>query len=240
MIHFPILFWFLLCFGSLFAQNNLPATYLFDQPPTAIFAQTVVDDTMVCIGNVFKDGDTIHYQQGVFIAFIDSCGNLLRYRKFFDAQGRDIFSSLSNKIIRTKDGGFCFTSSLGLQNLLIKTDRNGDSVFMREYPFPSGFEHASFMSIHEINNSLYVIGYGGTNVPMEDDFFMVKFNQEGTQLGYWRFLTSENCEYFQDAITKGNNIVVSAGQTNACISNVFKSKTKIFEVDTRVCLKNIC
>ena len=219
-------------FIPVFAQNNLPGTYIFDEPPTAIFAQTIYNDTIVCIGNVFKEGDTINYQQGVFIAFIDSCGNLIHYKKFFDPQGRDIFSSLSNKIVHTSEGGYCFTSSLGLQNLLIKTDSEGNLVFMREYPLPNGFEYAYFSSIHEINNSFYVIGYGGTNMPVEDDFFLIKFDKDGDQIGYWRFSTPENCEYFQDAIVKGKNIVVSAGQLKSCPSNTTESKTRIFEVDT--------
>jgi hypothetical protein len=214
------------------AQNNFPATYLFDDPPTAIFAQTIFNDTIVCVGTVFREGDTINFQQGAFIAFIDSCGNLMHHRKYFDAQGRDIYLNLSNKIIRTKDGGYCFLGSLGLQNLLLKTDSKGDSVFIREYPFPSGFQYASFQSVHEINNALYVIGYGGTDMPIEDDLYMVKFDQEGNQLAYWHFQTPEKCEYFQDAIVKGSNIVVSAAQTNACASAFFQSKTKIFEVDT--------
>ncbi|HAD12539.1 MAG TPA: hypothetical protein DCF33_08875, partial [Saprospirales bacterium] len=55
---------------------------------------------------------------------------------------------------------------------------------------------------------------------------------EGNQLDYWRFQTPENCEYFQDAIVKNGNIVISAAQTNACVSGIFESKTRIFEVDT--------
>jgi len=232
MLRFFLFFLLNQVFISLSGQNNLPSTYLFDDPPTAIYAQTVYNDTIVCVGSVFKEGDTIHYQQGAFIAFIDSCGNLIHYRKYFDAQGRDIYLNLSNKIIRTKDGGYCFLGSLGSQNLIIKTDSQGDSVFMREYPFPSDLEYSSFQSIHEVNYSLYVIGFGGTNSPIEDDLFLVKFDLEGNQLDYWRFHTPENCEYFQDAIVKKGNIVISAGQTNACVSSIFKSKTRIFEVDT--------
>ncbi|MDP1817300.1 MAG: T9SS type A sorting domain-containing protein [Leadbetterella sp.] len=232
MLRFFLLFLFFQFINSANGQNKLPATYLFDEPPTAIFAQTIFNDTIVCVGTVFKEGDTIHFQQGAFIAFIDSCGNLIHYRKYFDAQGRDMYLNLSNKIIRTKDGGYCFLGSTGFQNLLIKTDGKGDSIFIREYPFPSGFLYSSFQSIHEINNALYVVGYGGTDMPIEDDLFMYKFDQEGNQLDYWRFQTPENCEYFQDAIVKGSNIVISVSQTNACVSAFIKSKTKIFEVDT--------
>ncbi len=219
-------------FFSAYSQNSLPATYLFDKPPTAIFAQTIHNDTIVCVGSVFKEGDTIHYQQGAFIAFIDSCGNLISLKKYFDAQGRDIFLNISNKIIRTNDGGYCFIGSVGSEKMMLKTDFMGDTVFIQTYSIPDEFDYASFMSIHEINDCLYVIGFGGTQLPFEDDLFMFKFDHNGNQVNYWRFPTPENCEYFQDAIVEGNNIVISVAQTNACVSGILKSKTRIFEVDT--------
>ena len=232
MSRFFILILVVQFFDPVNAQNNLPTTYLFDEPPTAIFAQTIYNDTIICVGTVFKEGDTIHYQQGAFIAFIDSCGNLIHYKKYFDIQGRDIFLNQSNKIIRTKDGGYCFIGSVDTEQLLLKTNKDGEIEFIKEYPIIQGFSSSFFLSIHEIQTSLYAVGYGESQNPYEDDLFMVKFDHEGNQLDYRRFYNPENCEYFQDAIVKNNNIVISTGQTNACVSGILKSRTRIFEVDT--------
>jgi hypothetical protein len=60
MHRFYMLCFLVQLFIPVFAQNNLPGTYVFDEPPTAIFAQTIYNDTIVCIGNVFKEGDTIN------------------------------------------------------------------------------------------------------------------------------------------------------------------------------------
>lgn len=214
------------------AQNKLPATYLFDQPPTAIFAHMVNNDTIVCMGVIFKEGDTIHYQQGAFIAFIDSCGNLIRYRKYFDKLGRDIFLNQTNKIIRTKDGGYCFIGKVDSNQIFIKTNSEGDISLIREYLPLQDFNGSSYLSIHEIKNSFYIVGFGFLQNPYGDDLFLVKLDHEGNQLNYWRFHTPESCEYFQDAIVKDDHIVISASQTNACVSSFLKSKTRIFEVDT--------
>lgn len=215
------------------SQNSFPNSYLFDNPPTAIFAQKIYNDTIVCIGVVIRDGDTINYQQGAFIAFIDSCGQLIRINKYFDPQGRDIFLNQSNKIIKTNDKGYCFVGQVGFNQLLIKTNNIGDVSWTKELSLIEGFESNTFLSIHEISNSLYVIGFGDNNNPYQDDLFLVKFDSQGELVSSKRFYTPENCAYFQDAITKANNLVISLAQTNACVSGgLLKSRTRIFEIDT--------
>ena len=51
---------------------NLTAKADYETYFKAYFGESVNEIPMS-----FKEGDTIHYQQGAFIAFIDSCGNLI-------------------------------------------------------------------------------------------------------------------------------------------------------------------
>lgn len=221
------------CFiGS--GQNSLPGTYLFDSPPTAIFAQMIYNDTIVCMGVVFKDGDTITYQQGLFVAFVDSCGNLIRIRKYFDPQGRDIFLNQSNKIIRTNDGGYCFVGTVGdLDQLLIKTNSVGDVIFAKEYSVDANFDANFLLTIHEINNSLYAFGFGDNVSPYQDDIIMVKFDKNGNFVNSWRFETPENYEYLNAVFVKDNKFVVGVNQLLLGLPGSFQHfRAKLFEVDT--------
>ncbi len=132
--------WFnlLICFLfsiPVFSQSgtfNLVQDYGY--PVNQFWDITVNDDTIVGLG--FAYPDSFNLKQGIFLAKIDSNGQLLKTNLLFDINGDHLtIDSPSGKITKTSDGGYAFIATPFLRNnaIFFKVNPNLEEEFRYEF-----------------------------------------------------------------------------------------------------------
>lgn len=128
-------FLFLVLQWRAFAQSptfNLVQDYGF--PVNQFFDVTVNDDTIVGLGIAYPD--SFNLTQGVFLAKIDSNGNLIKTNLIFDSAGDHLtIDSPGSRLMRTKDRGYIFiTSPFARDNaVFIKVNSDLEEEFRYEF-----------------------------------------------------------------------------------------------------------
>jgi hypothetical protein len=117
----------------------------------------------------------------VYLIRTDSLGNTL-WSKTYGDTAQDI----SYSVEQTSDGGFIvtgFTKSFGAGEedvYLIKTDASGDSLWTRTY---GGTIRDKGRSVHQTSDGGYIIGGSRFTFGVTDDFYLVKTDGNGQQVG---------------------------------------------------------
>ncbi len=120
---------------TIFAQSptfNLVQDYGY--PVNQFWDITVNDDTIVGLGIAYPD--SFNLTQGIFLAKIDSNGQLLKTNLLFDINGDHLtIDSPSGKITKTSDGGYAFIATPFLRNnaIFFKVNPNLEEEFRYEF-----------------------------------------------------------------------------------------------------------
>jgi len=72
----------------------------------------------------------------VLIGYVDFQGNLVSYKSYGDST-TNWYHGLSGSLIKTSDGGFALAGSTPWTGMLYKFDRNLDTIWKKEYIFPT-------------------------------------------------------------------------------------------------------
>ena len=134
MKHYCIFFIFFIS-HNIFAQSpTFNRVQDYGYPVNHFLDIVVYDDTIVGLGIAYPD--SFNLTQGVFLAMIDSNGQLLKTNLLFDVNGDHLtIDSPSGKITKTSDGGYAFIATPFLRNnaIFFKVNPNLEEEFRYEF-----------------------------------------------------------------------------------------------------------
>jgi len=157
-----------------------------------------VNDSSTIFGDIAED--TISNRQNVFLARMDTLGNISKIKYFFDPLGQS--ENLINRnaqISTTSDGGYIFTSVPFKRNtnvIFYKTNPNFEVEFAKEFEL----ENCTVYSINtiEVENS-YFIGLDVCTQNGDDhDYCIVKTDLQGNKLWHKFYGTVDNYEWLRN------------------------------------------
>jgi len=219
--------------GNIFTQTIFPISYDYNGRASTHFSQIIDNDTLVFVGSCYKDNDSTSNQQGVFISFIDSCGNVIRYKKIFDNNGSDLYLNPRTTIAKTADSGYSFGGNIGNGNkgFIIKVNHTGDLAYYKTINAPSGSIILSIERVIEIDTYLYWSGY------ISNDFnaatFMLKTDSDGNVIFFNKYGNHSSCDFIGSmSASIAGKIIIGGSRTNICYSSDWKSSPWISEIDT--------
>ena len=95
------------CWGQFTALNKY--YHISVNNYTKIIDIICKSDTLIILGEIYQD--TIPNKQNVYLAKLDTFGNIIEINYFFDPLGKtENLINIHAKLSKTKDGGFVFTS----------------------------------------------------------------------------------------------------------------------------------
>ena len=130
-------------------------TYAFED-------MVVADDTIVGMGSAYPD--SFNLTQGIVLTQLDSNGNLIKSKMYFEPFGRNLaIPNDGKRIIKTQDGGYAFVVSSipGNDAFLYKVDRNLDVEFIKTYP-----------------DSIYISNFPYRILETKNGYLLTGFNQK--------------------------------------------------------------
>ena len=164
-------------------------------------------------GGFILAGFTQSYGAGsrdVLLVKIDSVGNLL-WSKTYGGSGYEYASDVG----QTSDGGYIlvgYTTSLGPSNgnvYLIKTDANGDSLWIKTFASNNSYE---FHSVEQTTDGGYVLA-GSVNsfLASSNDFCIIKCDAAGNVTWMKRIGGPDNENAFYAIQTNDGGFIISGG-----------------------------
>ncbi|WP_367388425.1 T9SS type A sorting domain-containing protein [Lewinella sp. LCG006] len=178
-----------LTYYSAQAQAGFIQSYeLYEDKGLTFHQILLVEDTLVVCGSTSNPDAP---QWGLFFAKLDTLGNILDYKTYYDSAGYNYVFEEGAKMIKTNDGGYALVGSRFESSipLIFKLDVEGEIVFIGEYPDEST-STKRHVDVIEIENGYISIG---RKQQMDDglsDGFAMGVDQAGNKL--WELNYGEN------------------------------------------------
>ena len=155
---------FVLLWYAVSAQPGFNRVYDPNPGSTAfINLENDTDTTFVVYGGTFNNVPP--FQQGIWVARLDTFGNILQTGSYFDPE-RGIGLGSSYRLLKTLSGGFVGLGGffdLDQTTFLIKFDQNLQCVGIKEYN-NAGFEYADLVHLAHRQNGGYFISGGKIDI----------------------------------------------------------------------------
>ena len=211
----------------------------------------LVDDSLTIFGDIAED--TISKRQNVFLARMDTLGNISKIKFFFDPLGQS--ENLINRnaqISTTLDGGYIFTTVPFERNnnvVFYKTNKNFELEFAKEFEL----DNCTVYSINsiEVENSYFIGLDVCTQNGNDHDYCIVKTDLHGNKLWHKFYGTEDNYEWLRniksfkygEVTLLGNQsinnqgrvaitTIVTSGMVVKEIFNMGDGEGNIYDIDT--------
>jgi len=181
------------------------------------------DGTMLITGNI----DSSYNSSPLFFVKLNQAGNVIWAKTFGDTYNSKIryYASYTR---HTQDGGFITLTTLVRPShnddlLLVKTDFNGDTLWVRVHGSPQSFDYGQ--SVEQLNDKGYIItGVTNNNIPVPlSSLYVIRTDSLGR--------TDSLCEEYNFPLTI-NNITVN--DSNFTVTSVpFIVHTSISDTSTQ-------
>ena len=227
-----------LCCGQyfLFAQSDgFTKTYFLDQRSTLFYAVRQFGDDVVVLGQFGRDSTG---KQGVFMARIDTFGQIIKLKAFQDPLAMNnldlAYFSCEAVIPTTTGNGFVFSGGTrGSKNLfMIKVDSTLEMEFYKEH---EGLLHAKFANFMiSFQEAYYTIGIV-QNLELDFNIFIQKVDINGNLLWEKTYGSIPFWGNSASAVVDSNGIIILSSKVydpNHFEFNDEQRWTEIFKIDT--------
>ncbi len=206
---------FLALINQLNAQIGFSKTHELNAPGATFHNVIIHNDTLIAVGTARSDSLS---PWGLLFAKLDTLGNLISTKNYFDPAG-DHYVFLENyDIIKTSDGGYLTVGNFfsSYKGFVVKLDGEGNLDFLKEYSFP---KNVSFRKAIEVSGG-YLIG-GIRNFDNNTyKTFVMKIDFEGNLK--WEEIygnPSDDAGLTSLSLIDNNNILLGIGHNKAGISS---------------------
>lgn len=212
---------------NLLAQPGFNTVYN-PNPGGSAFVNVLVDTdtTFILYGGTYNLSPP--FQQGVWLARMDTMGNIVQEGNYYDPNGRHMASNLNYDIIKDGSDGFVAVGGFldAVQStFFISFDHDLNCTGIKEYN-NSGFEFVSFSNIVVKPSGGYFISGSKTKSNDINLGFIKSIGSEGTPV--WEF------EYGDVTNNQGIHRVVPINATSALVSMPIVTKTPSFDIEPLV------
>ncbi|MDX1478034.1 MAG: hypothetical protein R3301_10055 [Saprospiraceae bacterium] len=166
------------------SQAHLDTLLDFGWPDALFYNVINNNDTLVMNGACL---DTNLGQWGLFIAEMDTTGNLISKIEYFDTSGQHILGLVSLPLVPSGQGRYISTGRISSQVFMIlAVDSWGDSILYTEmYPDPNV---RAISPNHLIRlDEDYWIGGWKQHLDFKNDLFIIRTDSSGTIKSEWRY-----------------------------------------------------
>lgn len=152
--------------------------------PEAVFYNVISDnDTLVMNGACL---DTNLGQWGLFIAEMDTNGNLISKVEYFDTSGQNVAGLVSLPLASFGQDAYISAGRIASQLFIITVDSRGDSIiYTNLYPDPGAFV-TSPNHIIPLNRGYWIGGWKQL-LDFKLDAFVIRMDSSGTIKSEWRY-----------------------------------------------------
>ena len=171
-----ILLYQLFIFYSISGQNVFNNVYEIPSYPTIRNVITVDSGYIIAGGH-------LNPNTSVLIGYVDLQGNFVSYKSYCDSLF-NWYHGLEGSLIKTSDGGYALAGSKTIGGLLFKFDHNLDTLWKKEYIFPT---QTLFYGCAETESGYALVGLQTENNGQFDQMILVKTDNEGNYLWHKLF-----------------------------------------------------
>lgn len=218
------------------AQEGFINHYTFDRPGVIISDMLLDNDTLILCGLIFPEEPP--FIQGIFIAKLDTLGNVLSVKSHFDSLGRHyVLGTFPSGLVKAPDQsgyillGGVFQSATGM---VMKIDNEGEKIWVKEY-FDSLSRVDFYKKIIEVPGG-YLIGGNKQRLDYSGDIFIKKINHQGEDVWEeWFGTTNNKVDGFGDVFRLNDNEFIIGGSIIPNQNVPWQqttSKVQIFAIDS--------
>jgi hypothetical protein len=230
---------FILHYGFLYmwGQPGFNQKYDLGESMTTFFQCSLVEENTLAVYGLAYSDEVFLHQQGLVFAKIDTNGNVLSHRLYFDSLGYEYAVNLPASFIKLKDGSGYMLLAQILENyngVLLKTDNEGNLI--SKFEFEDTIALSKFYKkIIEINNYFYISGVIQSQ-NYQTDIFIIKIDRKGNKLWEKSYGLNSRREYLTSFYVANENEFIFGGIIVNSIDWPDYDKTefgnKIFAIDS--------
>ncbi len=214
--------------------SGFSKTYFLNSRTTIFHAVRQIDNDVLVLGQMGHD--TAAYN-GVFLARLDTFGNLIKLKVFQDPEGLNNLNLAyysCEAICSTPDKGFVFAGATRINKniFMIKVDSTLELEYYKEYSSNVIVRYLNYLIFLE--DSYYAIGIFQTP-NLDYDIFIQKMNLNGNFIWEKKYGIPKNSENAQSAVIENNGITLLASEgydPSHAMYNDEQIWNKLFHIDT--------
>ena len=215
-------------------------TYLLENRSTIFHAIRQIGNDLFVLGQIGADTSG---HSGVFIARMDTLGNIIKLRTFYDPLNQNNLEfpmSSYEAFISTHDKGFAFAGStrFGKSIFLIEVDSTFEIRYFKEFPGVHKNKVPLYMII--FLDAIYTIGFVQT-INFDFDVFIFKTDLVGNKIWEKSYGVSAWDENAKSAIINDTTLTILSSETFDPNDNVYNDEdtwNKIFSIDSSGVVKS--